>query len=179
MTDTSPARMVLNYLDIEPTERRMSKIMKIFDDYKNKDLIKAVSETKAMFEATGHYQENHYAGEIFIPADNSGYIPITGGRASDIINHVAEFVCSMHEISVGQLKANSPDSVYNIDTVLKSRKLKKQCRPFVNARTDFAKILRAHYNKRITDHMNNNFLGYKHHSSVIHLYKDRKEMSLG
>lgn len=168
MTDTSAAKSVLAYLDIEQTDKRLERIMQIFNQYAERVQVRE----KVVTKIHRHYEKVYC--KVYIPTINLEYIPKKNLNAWCTMGDIAKFVCEKHGITPEQLKRNSPDSFYGNDYTGLGRKLAKRSNILVNARQEFVKIARLNHSTMLSYDAIANFLGYNEHSSIIHLWKDRK-----
>lgn len=87
------------------------------------------------------------------------------------LEEIAKAVCEVHKITIEQLKINSPFGTY------KCRHWKKgdgsRNREYVDARKHFCVEARSIYPYRLSELAQ--FLGYRDHTSVIHLLRRRKD----
>jgi hypothetical protein len=88
--------------------------------------------------------------------------PVQNYSFSDkIIEEVANDVCMEHNITIEQLKANSPRSCY--------RNGKRRAIEYVAARRDLCRRVKQSSGKLVTATRLKEWFGYKCHSCVLHL----------
>lgn len=88
------------------------------------------------------------------------------------LKRIAQEICEKHSIILEQLRVNSDIAFYPMD---KDGVKKRRIQELVSARQDFAKSVIQEY-PHTTTVLLASFLGYKDHSSIIHLLRYRKNV---
>lgn len=170
MTTYNAAKHILAYFNLECTDARVKKIesviQDVIDDIPEKYIVKIKEVEKPVVKTK----------LIYVPSSEEKCRKIDESTVATILYNIAVFVCNKYGISIEQLKRDSSPFIYKVCPVRThdGRRLCRRSNYFVQARSEFAKLVRQDYYETISLKMIANYLGYRDHTSIVHLINGMK-----
>lgn len=162
------ARRILFYLDVDHDKKRVEKIAKFISEHRDK-----YAKVQEKITVKKHVVYQKVYRNVYVTPSKQTYDPKDYIDHTQILDDAANYVCDKHQITLQQLRRNSPAEAYRVDITGLGRDLSKRSQLLVDARQEFVHITKMNYYNELTLREIGLYLGYKDHTAIWHLFHKR------